>query len=144
MSDLYAYSQCELNGKFTTEMQQLLNVIIKDSQLITMIDQQKLRQLINSKVNSRQNETQLVLLDNNKKINNKHRTNILQIQNNELNRQIQNNRSIAITKKNNFSYVSINQNSALNKFQSIVKEINLSTKINETNQQQKEDQENNI
>ena len=58
-----------------------------------------------------------------------------------MNRQIQNNRARTITRQNDLSSISINSNTALNRFQSIVNEINLSTQTRETRQQQRAEQE---
>lgn len=72
---------------------------------------------------------------------NRHQANMLQLQNNELSRQIQNNRARTVTRQNDFSSIAINSNNPLNRFQSIVNEINLSTQTRETKQQQRTEQE---
>ena len=141
LSDLYTYSQCELGRKLTPEMQQFLGVIKADPQLKQMIDQQSLKMQFEQKVNDRQSVGQLVPIDENRRISNRHQANILQVQNNEMNRQIQNNRARAVTRQNDLSSISINNNSALNRFQGIVNEINLSTQTRETRQQQRVEQE---
>ena len=141
LSDLYTYSQCELGRKLTPEMQQFLGVIKADPQLKQMIDQQSLKKQFEQKVNDRQNAGQLVPIDENRRISNRHQADILQVQNNEMNRQIQNNRARMITRQNDLSSLSINNNNALNRFQGIVKEISLSTQTRETRQQQKSEQE---
>ena len=122
-------------------MQEFLSVAKTDPQLRQMIDQQQLKQQFNDKVNNRQTEIQLVPIDNNRRISNRYMANILQLQNNEMSRQIQNNRAKTITRQNNLSSVSINKNSALNRFQNMVNEINLSTQTRETRQQQRAKQE---
>ena len=122
-------------------MKEFLSVIKTDPQLRQMIDQQQLKQQFNDKVNNRQTEIQLVPIDNNRRISNRYMANILQLQNNEMSRQIQNNRAKTITRQNNLSSVSINKNSALNRFQNMVNEINLSTQTRETRQQQRAKQE---
>ena len=139
--DLYTYSQCELGRKLTPEMQQFLGVIKADPQLKQMIDQQSLKKQFEQKVNDRQNAGQLVPIDENRRISNRHQADILQVQNNEMNRQIQNNRARTVTRQNDLSSISINSNTALNRFQSIVNEINLSTQTRETRQQQRAEQE---
>lgn len=106
-----------------------------------MIDQQQLMQQFNEKVNDRQNEVQLIAVDENGRISNRHQANMLQIQNNEINRQIQNNRARTVTRQNGLSSISINPSSSLNRFQNMVNEINLSTQTRDTRQQQRAEQE---
>lgn len=141
LSDLYTYSHCELGRKLTPEMQQFLVVLKADPQLKQMINQQSLRLQYEQKVNDRQNAGQLVPIDENKRVSNRHQANILQVQNNEMNRQIQNNRARTVTKQNNLSSISVNADSPLNRFQNILNEINLSTQTRETRQQQRAEQE---
>lgn len=141
LSDLYTYSHCELGRKLTPEMQQFLGVLKADPQLKQMIDQQSLRLQYEQKVNDRRNAGQLVPIDDNRRGSNRHQADILQLQNNEMNRQIQNNRARIVTKQNNISSISINSNNPLNRFQNIVNEINLSTQTRETRQQQRTEQE---
>ena len=122
-------------------MKEFLSVVKTDPQLRQMIDQQQLKQQFNDKVNNRQTEVQLVPIDNDRRISNRHMADMLQLQNNEMSRQIQNNRATTITRQNDLSSVSINKNSALNRFQNMVNEINLSTQTRETRQQQRAEQE---
>ena len=61
-----------------------------------------------------------------------------------MNRQIQNNRARTVTRQNNLSSISINNNTAVNRFQGMVNEINLSTQTRETRQQQRIEQESQI
>ena len=142
LSDLYTYSQCELDRNLTPEMQEFLSVVKTDPKLWQMIDQQQLKQQFNDKVNNRQTEVQLVPIDNDRKISNRYMANMLQLQNNEMSKQIQNNRATTIARQNDLSSVSINENSALNRFQNMVNKINLSTQTIETRQQQRAEQEN--
>lgn len=141
LSDLYTYFHCELGRKLTPEMQQFLGVLKADPQLKQMIDQQSLRLQYEQKVNDRRNAGQLVPIDENRRVSNRHQADILQLQNNEMNRQIQNNRARTVTKQNNLSSISINSNNPLNRFQNIVNEINLSTQTRKTRQQQRTEQE---
>lgn len=141
LSDLYAYSQCELGKGLTTEMKDFLSVVKTDPQLRQMIDQQQLRQQFDKKVSDRQSESQLIAINENGRISNRHQANMLQLQNNELSRQIQNNRARTVTRQNDLSSIAINSNNPLNRFQSIVNEINLSTQTRETKQQQRTEQE---
>ena len=122
-------------------MKEFLSVVKTDQKLWQMIDQHQLKQQFNDKVNNRQNEVQLVPIDNDKRITNRHIADILQLQNNEMSRQIQDNRDTTMTRQNDLSSVSINKNSALNRFQNMVNEINLSTQTRETRQQQRAEQE---
>ena len=125
-------------------MKEFLSVVKTDPQLRQMIDQQQLKQQFNDKVNNRQTEVQLVPIENDRRISNRHMADILQLQNNEMSRQIQKNRATTITRQNDLSSVSINKNSALNRFQNMVNEINLSTQTRETRQQQRAEQESEI
>ena len=122
-------------------MKQFLGVLKADPQLKQMINQQSLRLQYEQKVNDRQNAGQLVPIDENKRVSNRHQADILQVQNNEMNRQIQNNRARTVTKQNNLSSISVNADSPLNRFQNILNEINLSTQTRETRQQQRAEQE---
>ena len=141
LSDLYAYSQCELGRGLTPEMKEFLGVIKTDPQLRQMIDQQQLMQQFNEKVNTRQNEVQLISVNENGRISNRHQANMLQLQNNEMNRQIQNKRARNVTRQNGLEAISINSTSPLNRFQNMVNEINLSTQTRDTRQQQRAEQE---
>ena len=141
LSDLYAYSQCELGKGLTPEMKEFLGVIKTNPQLRQMINQQQLMQQFNEKVNNRQNEVQLIAVDENGRVSNRHQANMLQIQNNEINRQIQTNRARTVTRQNGLASISINSTSPLNRFQNMVNEINLSTQIRDTRQQQRAEQE---
>lgn len=120
-------------------MKEFLSVVKTDPQLRQMIDQQQLRQQFDEKVASRQNDVQLIPLDENRRISNRHQADILQLRNNDLNRQVQNNRARIVTRQNSLSALSISDNS-LNRFQNIVNEINLSTQLRETKQQQRAEQ----
>lgn len=141
LSDLYTYSQCELGRKLTPEMQQFLSVIKTEPQLKQMIDQQSLKKQFEQKVSDRQNVGQLVPVNEDRRISNRHQADILQVQNNEMNRQIQSNRARTVTRQNDLSSISINKTNALNRFQSMVNEINLSIQTRETRQQQRTEQE---
>lgn len=138
LSDLYTYSRCELGKHLTPEIQQFLGIIKSDPQLKEMIDQRKLKMQYEQKVNDRQNAGQLIPADENRRMSNRQQANILQVQNNKMSRQVQNNRARIATRQNSLSSISINSDSPLNRFQSMVNEINLST---QTRQQQKAEQE---
>lgn len=138
LSDLYTYSHCELGKNLTPEMQQFLGVIKSDPQLKGMIDQQRLKIQYEQKVNDRQNVGQLIPADENRRMSNRQQANVLQVQNNEMNRQVQNNRAKIATRQNSLSSISINRDSPLNRFQSMVNEINLST---QTRRQERAKQE---
>ena len=143
LSDLYAYSQCELGKELTPEMKDFLNGVKANPQLSQMIEQQQLRQKFDEKVNNRQSETQLITTGKNGRISSRHQANMLQLQNNELTRQIQNNRARTVTRQNEISSsININSSNPLCRFQNIVNEIKLSTQIKENKQQQKTEQEN--
>ena len=131
LSDLYTYSHCELGKKLTPEMQQFLMEIKADSQLKQMIDQQSLEMQYKQKVSDRENAGQLIPIDENRKLSNRQQINMLQLQNNDMSRQIQNNRAKTVTRQNNLSSIAIKSNSALNRFQNIVNEIKRSTQIQE-------------
>lgn len=140
LSDLYTYSHCELGKHLTPEMQEFLGIIKSDPQLKEMIDQQRLKMQYEQKVNDRQNVGQLIPVGENRRISNRQQADILQIQNSEMSRQVQNNRARIATRQNNVSLISINNNS-LNRFQEMVNEINLSTQTREERQQQKAEQD---
>lgn len=140
LSDLYTYSHCELGKKLTPEMQQFLAIIKSDPQLKEMIDQQRLKMQYEQKVNDRQKAGQLIPVDE-RRMSNRQQANILQVQNSEMSRQVQNNRARIATRQNNLSSISMNRESPLNRFQSIVNEINLSTQTKDTRQQQRAEQE---
>lgn len=140
LSDLYTYSHSELGKKLTPEMQQFLAVIKSDPQLKEMIDQQRLKMQYEQKVKARQNAGQLIPVDE-RRMSNRQQANILQLQNSEMSRQVQNNRARIATRQNSLSSISINRESPLNRFQSMVNEINLSTQTRDTRQQQRAEQE---
>ena len=140
LSDLYTYSHCELGKQLTPEMQQFLAVIKSDPQLKEMIDQQALKVQYEQKVNDRQNAGQLIPVDE-RRMSNRQQASILQVQNSEMSRQVQNNRARIATRQNSLSSISINRESPLNRFQSMVNEINLSTQTRDTRQQQRAEQE---
>lgn len=141
LSDLYTYAQCELGKDLTPEMKEFLSVIKTYTPLKEMIDQQQLREQFNKKVSARQFEEQMIPLDKNRRISNRHQADILQVQNSEISRQIQNNRARTVTSQNNTS-ISINYSSSLNRFQNMVNEINLSTQTKDVRQEQRAEQEN--
>lgn len=122
-------------------MQEFLSVIKTDTKLGQMIDEKQLRKLFDEKVNNRQSEAQLIPLDENRRISNRYQASILQGQNNDLNRQIQNNRARTLVRQNELSSISINHKGSLNRFQKMVKEITLSTQIGENKQIQRAEQE---
>jgi len=135
LSDLYTYSHCELKKQLTPEMQQFLAVIKTDPQLKEMIDQQRLKMQYEQKVNDRQNAGQLIPVDE-RRMSNRQQANILQVQNSEMSRQVQSNRARIATRQNSLSSISINRENTLNRFQSMISEINLSTQTRDTIQQQ--------
>lgn len=141
LSDLYTYAQCELGKDLTPEMKEFLSVIKTYTPLKEMIDQQQLREQFNKKVSARQFEEQMIPLDKNRRISNRHQADILQVQNSGISRQIQNNRARTVTSQNNTS-ISINYSSSLNRFQNMVNEINLSIQTKDVKQQQIAEQEN--
>ena len=114
-------------------MQEFLNIVKNDTQLTKMIDVKKLEQQLNEKVNDRQGECeiQLIPLDKNKKISNKYELEILQVQNNDLRRKIQNNRAKTVIRQNNLSFKEITSNGTLNRFLNIINKINISIQTKE-------------
>ena len=60
-------------------MKEFLSVVKTDPQLRQMIDQQQLKQQFNDKVNNRQTEVQLVPIENDRRISNRHMADILQL-----------------------------------------------------------------
>ena len=140
LSDLYTYSHCELEKQLTPEMQQFLAVIKTDPQLKEMIDQKRLKTQYEQKVNDRQNAGQLILVEQ-RRMSNRQQANMLQVQNSEMSREVQSNRARIVTRQNSLSSIPINRESPLNRFQSMVNEINLSTQTRDTIQTQRAEQE---
>ena len=136
LSELYAYSQCELNKKLTPEMKEFLEEVEKDVQLKQMIDEKILKEHIEQKVSERQIGGQLVPLENSK-LSNRQQANAIQNQNSDMNRQIQSNRIRKLTKQNSFESIIINKTDAVARFHNIVKEIRNSTQIRDKEEQQK-------
>ena len=116
-------------------MQQFLSVIKIDPHLQQMTDQQQLKKKISEKVKNRRNEVQLVPKEKDGKVSSRYMANIIQLQNNEMSKQLQNNRDASITRKDDLESSSINRNSALNRFQNKVQEIQLSSQLKEEDQQ---------
>jgi len=133
LSDLYAYSQCELGKTLTPEMKKFSDVIKTDSQLTQMVDQKQLMQQLKEKVNNTQREVQLIAVDDNGRVSNRHQANMLQMQNNELNRQIQNNRAKTVMRQNGLLAIS-NSTNSLDRYQNMLKEIKLSTQTRDAGQ----------
>ena len=138
LSDLYTYSHCELGNNLTPEMKLFLSTINTQPQLKQMIDQQSLKEQYVQKVKNKERITQLIPVDENRRTSNRQQANILQIENNEIRKQVQNNRAKTLTRQNGLSNISMNYDNALNKFQSIVNEIKLSTQIKDVKQQQRD------
>ena len=136
LSELYAYSQCELDKKLTPEMQEFLKEVERDVQLKQMIDEKRLKEYIEQKLSERQIGRQLVPSENSK-LSNRQRANTIQNQNNDMNRQIQSNRIRNLTKQNSFESITMNKTAAVVKFHSIVDEIRNSTQIRDNEEQQK-------
>lgn len=130
LSDLYAYFEYELGRKIEPEMKQSLEAIQNNLELKQMIDKENIKLQIEQKVNSIKNIGKLVPIKENKKVSNRQQADILQVQNSEINREIQNTRARTLTRQNILSTVQ-NSKSALSKFQNIVDEINSSTHIEE-------------
>lgn len=142
LSDLYAYSKCELGKDLTPDMKEFLSVVKSDSKLKGMIDSQQLRQQFDEKVKNREREAQIIPFDENRRI--RHQVKALQLQNSDLNRKIHSNRARTVTSQNNLFDIVINSNSPLNRFKNTINEINRATKIRETLQPQRESYENQV
>lgn len=138
LSDLYAYTKNDLGNKLTPEIEQFLEILEANSGLKEMINQQNLEMQTDKKISERQTPGYLIPVgEKNKKSSNRQQVDVLQMQNNEMNRQILNSRARTVTRQNCISELST-QNKILSKFQSMLNEINLSTK---TEQQQIIEQE---
>lgn len=135
ISDLYTYLEFEKD--MTPEIEEFLMIIKKEPELKKMIDKQSLEKKYAQKTNNIKNAGKLIPVDEKRKTT-RQQINILQLQNNDMSRQIQNNRAKTVTRQNSLSTISVNSNSALNKFQNIVNEIKLSTQFD------KEDRHNEI
>lgn len=128
LSDLYAYTKNDLGNKLTPEIEQFLEILEANSGLKEMINQQNLEMQTDKKISERQTPGYLIPVgEKNKKSSNRQQVDVLQMQNNEMNRQILNSRARTVTRQNCISELST-QNKILSKFQSMLNEINLSTK----------------
>lgn len=129
LSDLYAYLEYELEKQLTTETENFIEVIKADSYLNEIINQEKVKIKTNKKINEKQSQWYLIPMSNKKKTGNRQQMEILQIQNNEMRRQLLNNRAKTVTKQNDLFVVEIS-NKTINKFKNIMCEINLALQPN--------------
>ena len=126
LSDLYAYSECELGRDLTSEMKQLLDVVKTDDSLREMINWKQLRRKYKEKVSSDNDNMQLIPL-NYKKESIRNKVHKLEIQNNDIKTQMQNNRASRIVAMQNKSYKESNNEDSLSKFKNVVDTISLYT-----------------
>lgn len=126
LAELKAYIKCDLEDKTTVEIQQFLELVETDTQLKEIINEQTLKTKIDEKVNERQTSGYLMPIGEKNKTSNRQQIDILQIQNNEMNRQILNSRARIVTRQNTLSDLPI-QNKVLSKFQSMLSPINIAT-----------------
>lgn len=129
LSDLCTYSKCEVEENLIVDINEFVKKVETEPELQKMIDEEKLKDKYNQKVDSAQSEIQLIPLNDNGKVSNRYQANILQLQNSDMNRQIQNNRARTIIKQNDLEGISIKSNSSLNKFQNVVNKINSLTQL---------------
>lgn len=129
LSDLYAYLEYELEKQLTPETENFIEVIKADSYLNEIINQEKVKIKTNKKINEKQSQWYLIPMSNKKKTGNRQQMEILQIQNNEMRRQLLNNRAKTVTKQNDLFVVEIS-NKTINKFKNIMCEINLALQSN--------------
>lgn len=139
LSDLYAHSQCELGKRLTPEIEDFLGIVKEEEQLMQIIDKEQLRRKSDEKEGVRRSEIQLIPLDENGRISNRYQADILQTQNNELNRQIQKNRARTITRQNNIKSSLSDVKSPFSRVQNIVDKINIYTQEKEAKQEQKQE-----
>lgn len=129
ISDLYTYSEYELGKQVTTEIQQFTDLINEEPYLKDIINMEKVKTQTGKKINEKQSQWYLIPIDYKKKTRKRQQMEILQIQNNEMRRQILNNRAKTVTKQNDVSLVEIS-NKTLNKLKEMVREINLVFELN--------------
>lgn len=139
LAELYAYSNCELGRQLTLEMKSFLTIVKTCPQLSSMIDQEELQDFYKSK--SQENHKAELPIPLNKKIGNRQQLYIIQIQNAEMSDQIEKDRTKRQKSKTQISFKKEENNRALEKFQSIIKQIKLSTQIEEKQPQREEEQQ---
>lgn len=129
VSDLYTYSEYELGKQVTTEIKQFIELINEEPYLKEVINMEKVKMQTAKKINEKQSQWYLIPIDSKKKTRKRQQIEILQIQNNEMRRQILNNRAKTVTKQNDLSVVEIS-NKTLNRLRNIVSELNLVFELN--------------
>lgn len=122
LSDLYSYLKDE-NVEPNTQIQEFLDVIENDKQIVQMIDMGQVEEKMQEKIDKKNKNMQLIPIESKKKVSIRNEVNIMQLQNNELGRQIQNNRAKTITNQNRLSTVQDNSYT-LNNFQKKLDKIN--------------------
>ena len=133
LSDLYTYSQCELEKNLTPEMRDFLTVVKNDSNLKRMINNEQLKGHFKEKVSQYPSQSQTQMITNKVvSMSNRQQASLLQLQNATMSRQIQTNKGSNTLSQNSFSSISVNTNNTLNRFQSNVNEINLSTQAKDS------------
>lgn len=129
LSDMYAYVRTEEDKGCLGDVQLFLRNIESNLQIKKLIDQNKLNRLIKEKIDQQRNLPVLVLSKEKRRFFSKTQINLMEEKNNELKRVIQITRANSL-KKQNTGVIPILGNikatKALNKFYSLLNEINMS------------------
>ena len=126
---MYAYVKTEEDKSVLGDVQLFLRNIESNLQLKNLIDQNKLSRLTKEKVSQQKNLPVLVLSKEKRKLFSKNQINLMEEKNNELKRVIQITRVNSLKKQNTGVlpiFGNIKATKALNKFYSLLNEIDMS------------------
>lgn len=129
LSDMYAYVKTEEDKSVLGDVQLFLRNIESNLQLKNLTDQNKLSRLTKEKVSQQKNLPVLVLSKEKRKLFSKNQINLMEEKNNELKRVIQITRVNSLKKQNTGVlpiFGNIKATKALNKFYSLLNEIDMS------------------
>lgn len=121
LSDLYVYSQYELEKQLEPEMQQFINTVENEQYLQQIINHQDVKSQVEKKASEIQRQIYLIPVGS--KVSNRQQIYILIKQNSEMNREILTNRARTVKKQNDLLESNIN-NTVLNDFKGIIDDIN--------------------
>ncbi len=122
LSDLYSYID-DVDVESNNQIQDFLDVVENDKQISEMIDMQQVQEKTKEKINMKNENVKLIPIKHGKRVSVRNEVNIMQQQNSELGRQIQNSRARTITNQN--KGIVMQENSyTLNNFQKKLDKIN--------------------
>lgn len=127
LSDIYIYLQEENDNSYVSDIKLFFKNIENNSQIKTMIDNEKLNKLIEEKQNHRRNLPQLVLSKEKRRLFSKAQINLMEEKNNELKRVIQITRANSLKLQNTGMIPilgNIKTTKSVNKFCKNLSEIN--------------------